>query len=98
MNEERIMSVLLSPHVSEKSALSADKNNQHVFRVISDAKKSEIKQAVEKLFDVKVAEVNTISMKGKRKNFGKRPGKRSDWKKAVVTLESGNDINFGGFS
>ena len=92
------MSVLLSPHVSEKSALSADKNNQHVFRVISDAKKSEIKQAVEKLFDVKVAEVNTISMKGKRKNFGKRPGKRSDWKKAVVTLESGNDINFGGFS
>ncbi len=98
MNEERIMSVLLSPHVSEKSALSADKNNQHVFRVIRDAKKSEIKQAVEKLFDVKVAEVNTISMKGKRKNFGKRPGKRSDWKKAVVTLESGNDINFGGFS
>ena len=92
------MSVLLSPHVSEKSALSADKNNQHVFRVIRDAKKSEIKQAVEKLFDVKVAEVNTISMKGKRKNFGKRPGKRSDWKKAVVTLESGNDINFGGFS
>ncbi len=98
MNEERIMSVLLSPHVSEKSAMSADKNNQHVFRVIRDAKKSEIKQAVEKLFDVKVAEVNTISMKGKRKNFGKRPGKRSDWKKAVVTLESGNDINFGGFS
>ena len=98
MNEERIMSVLLSPHVSEKSALSADKNNQHVFRVMRDAKKSEIKQAVEKLFDVKVAEVNTISMKGKRKNFGKRPGKRSDWKKAVVTLESGNDINFGGFS
>ena len=92
------MSVLLSPHVSEKSALSADKNNQHVFRVMRDAKKSEIKQAVEKLFDVKVAEVNTISMKGKRKNFGKRPGKRSDWKKAVVTLESGNDINFGGFS
>ena len=98
MNEERIMSVLLSPHVSEKSAMSADKNNQHVFRVMRDAKKSEIKQAVEKLFDVKVAEVNTISMKGKRKNFGKRPGKRCDWKKAVVTLESGNDINFGGFS
>ena len=98
MNEERIMTVLLSPHVSEKTATSADKNNQHVFRVIRDAKKSEIKQAVEKLFDVKVAEVNTISMKGKRKRFGGRPGKRPDWKKAVVTLESGSDINLGGFS
>ncbi len=98
MNEERIMAVLLSPHVSEKSALSADKNNQHVFRVLRSAKKNEIKQAVEKLFEVKVAEVNTINMKGKRKNFGRRPGKRSDWKKAIVTLESGNDIDFGGFN
>lgn len=92
------MAVLLSPHVSEKSALSADKNNQHVFRVLRSAKKNEIKQAVEKLFEVKVAEVNTINMKGKRKNFGRRPGKRSDWKKAIVTLESGNDIDFGGFN
>jgi len=92
------MNVLLSPHVSEKTAMSADKHNQHVFRVVRDAKKNEIKQAVEKLFDVKVTEVNTIGMKGKRKRFGRRFGKRSDWKKAVVTLQAGDDINLGGFS
>jgi len=97
MNEERLMTVLLAPHVSEKTALSADKNNQHTFRVIRNAKKTEIKQAVEKLFDVKVAAVNTINMNGKRKRFGQRPGKRSDWKKAIVTLEAGHDIDFGGF-
>ena len=98
MNEERLMSVLLAPHVSEKTATGADKHNQHVFRVIRSAKKSEIKQAVEKLFDVKVAEVNTINMRGKRKMFNRRPGKRADWKKAVVTLEAGSDIDFGGFA
>lgn len=98
VSEERIMTVLLSPHVSEKTATSADRNSQHVFRVIRDAKKHEIKQAVEKLFDVKVTDVNTISMKGKRKNFGGRPGRRAAWKKAVVTLESGSDIDLGGFS
>ncbi|MCY3803753.1 MAG: 50S ribosomal protein L23 [Gammaproteobacteria bacterium] len=98
MNEERLMTVLLGPHVSEKTATGADKNNKHVFRVIRGAKKSEIKQAVEKLFDVKVAEVNTINMQGKRKMFNRRPGKRPDWKKAIVTLEPDNDIDFGGFS
>ena len=97
MNEERLMTVLLAPHVSEKTALNADKNNQHVFRVLPNANKGEIKQAVEKLFEVKVAEVNTINMKGKRKRFGARQGKRSDWKKAIVTLEQGHDIDFGGF-
>ena len=98
MNEERLMTVLLAPHVSEKTAAGSDKHNQHVFRVAKSAKKSEIKQAVEKLFDVKVAEVNTINMQGKRKIFNRRPGKRPDWKKAVVTLEAGSDIDFGGFS
>ncbi|MGI9227795.1 MAG: 50S ribosomal protein L23, partial [Gammaproteobacteria bacterium] len=61
MNQERIMTILLGPHVSEKTAMSADKNNQHVFRVLPNAKKLEIKQAVEKLFEVKVAAVNTIN-------------------------------------
>ncbi len=97
MNEERLMTILLAPHVSEKTALSADTNNQHTFRVLSDAKKIEIKQAVEKLFDVKVAAVNTINMNGKRKRFGRHAGKRADWKKAIVTLEAGHDIDFGGF-
>ena len=97
MNQERIMTVLLGPHISEKTALSADKNNQHVFKVLKSAKKGEIKQAVEKLFEVKVAAVNTINMNGKRKRFGARRGKRPDWKKAIVTLEQGHDIDFGGF-
>ena len=97
MNEEQLMTVLLAPHVSEKTALSADKNSQHVFRVLPSASKNEIKQAVEKLFEVKVAAVNTINMNGKRKRFGQRQGKRSDWKKAIVTLQEGHDIDFGGF-
>lgn len=97
MNEEQLMTVLLAPHVSEKTALSADKNSQHVFRVLPSASKNEIKQAVEKLFEVKVAAVNTINMNGKRKRFGQRHGKRSDWKKAIVTLQEGHDIDFGGF-
>ena len=93
MNQERLMTVLLGPHIS----IAADKNNQHAFKVIPCAKKQEIKKAVEKLFDVKVAAVNTINMKGKCKRFGQRTGKRSDWKKAIVTLEAGHDIDFGGF-
>ncbi len=95
--EERIMTVLLSPHVSEKTAIGADKNNQHIFRVLPNANKHEIKLAVEKLFEVKVEAVNTINIKGKSKRFGKGMGKRSDWKKAIVTLEQGHDIDFGGF-
>lgn len=97
MNQERLMKVLLAPHVSEKTAIVADSNNQHVFRVLPSANKSEIKQAVEKLFEVKVASVNTVNMNGKRKRFGQRQGRRSDWKKAIVTLEPGHDIDFGGF-
>lgn len=97
MNEERLMTVLIAPHVSEKTTLSADKNNQHIFSVLPGAKKNEIKQAVEKMFKVKVSAVNTMNMRGKRKRFGQRQGKRSDWKKAIVTLEQGHDIDFGGF-
>lgn len=97
MNEERLMTVLVAPHVSEKTTMSADKNNQHIFRVLPDARKNEIKRAVEKLFKVKVAAVNTMNMTGKHKRFGRSQGRRSDWKKAIVTLEQGHDIDFGGF-
>ena len=97
MNQERLLTVLLGPHISEKTSIAADKNNQHVFIVIRGAKKEEIKKAVEKLFDVKVAAVNTMNMNGKKKRFGQRAGKRSDWKKAIVTLEAGHDIDLGGF-
>ena len=94
MNQERILQVLLMPHVSEKSTLAADRVSQHVFRVLPDANKLEIKRAVESLFNVKVASVNMVNMKGKRKRFGAVQGKRSAWKKAYVKLMPGYDIDF----
>ena len=96
MNQERILQVLLAPHVSEKSTLAADANGQHVFKVLPGATKTEIKQAVEQLFEVKVAQVRVMNVKGKTKRFGQRDGKRSDWRKAYVTLAEGQDIDFAG--
>ncbi len=96
MNQERVYQVILAPHVSEKTTNAADSGNQVVFRVARDASKSEIRQAVETLFDVKVAGVKTLLMKGKSKGFGRIRGRRSDWKKAYVALEAGQDIDFLG--
>jgi large subunit ribosomal protein L23 len=96
MSQERLMKVLLAPHVSEKSANAADANAQYVFKVVNDANKSEVKQAVEKLFDVEVKNVRVINVKGKVKRFGAAMGRRGDWKKAYVTLKSGQEIDFMG--
>ncbi|HXH02840.1 MAG TPA: 50S ribosomal protein L23 [Candidatus Competibacteraceae bacterium] len=96
MNQERLMKVLLAPHVSEKSTTVADKHNQVTFRVATDATKAEIKGAVELLFNVKVKGVTVVNMKGKVKRFGARYGRRSDWKKAYVSLEAGQEIDFLG--
>lgn len=96
MNDERMMKVLVSPHISEKSARVADSSNQVVFRVLPDACKPEIKRAVEKLFNVEVESVRTASVKGKQKRFQRTPGKRSNWKKAYVRLKPGHDIDFLG--
>lgn len=96
MNQERIFQVLLGPHVSEKSTIVADAVNQVVFRVATDATKSEIQQAIEKLFEVKVSGVRVASVKGKRKGFGRNRGRRSDWKKAYVRLEEGQEIDLLG--
>ncbi len=93
MNQERIFQILITPHISEKSALLGDAANQAVFRVAGDANKAEIKAAVEQLFEVKVADVRTVNMKGKGKRTGFRRGKRSDWKKAYVSLEQGHEID-----
>ena len=93
MNQERIFKVLRAPHISEKAAIVGDASNQHVFRVATDAKKEEIKQAVEQLFNVKVSKVRTVNVKGKVKRQGVRLGKRSDWKKAYVSLEQGHEID-----
>lgn len=94
MNQERIYKVILGPHVSEKAAVAAEESNQAVFRVASDATKPEIKAAVEQLFDVKVQAVRVNNVKGKTKRSRHGMGKRSDWKKAYVRLEQGQDIDF----
>ena len=96
MSTERLTQVLLAPHVSEKTAGLADTQNQHVFKVLPNASKQEIKSAVELLFNVKVAAVRTSTVKGKVKRFGRTMGKRSDWKKAYVRLEAGHDIDMSG--
>ncbi len=93
MNEERIFQVLLSPHISEKAAVLGDSANQAVFRVATNAKKAEIKAAVEQLFSVKVADVRTVNVNGKTKRMGMRQGRRKDWKKAYVSLEQGHEID-----
>jgi len=94
MNQERIYKVLLGPLVSEKATMTAELNNQVVFKVSSDATKPEIKAAVEQLFDVKVAGVQTVNIKGKRKRSKNGMGKRDDVHKAYVTLQEGQDIDF----
>ena len=96
MNQERMHQILLSPHVSEKASLLADEQNQHVFKVLSTATKTEVKEAVEGMFKVKVEKVRILNVKGKSKRFGGRMGKRSDLRKAYVTLMSDNDIDFAG--
>jgi len=95
-SKERLMTVLVAPHVSEKGALAAEKNNQIVFRVLRDSTKPEIKAAVELMFEVKVDSVRVVNVAGKAKRFGGRPGKRSDWKKAYVSLAEGQTIDFAG--
>ena len=96
MNSERLTKVILGPVVTEKATRVAEKHNQVVLKVLSDANKSEIKQAVEMLFEAKVESVTTSNVKGKTKRTGQTMGKRSDWKKAYVTLAEGSDINFVG--
>ncbi len=96
MNQERLYQVIKAPHVSEKSARLGDNGNFVVFRVLPDATRAEIRAAVETLFDVKVRDVKTALVKGKVKRFGRMTGKRSDWKKAYVALEPGQDIDFAG--
>lgn len=94
MNQERIFKVLLGPHVSEKATNLAETNGQIVFKVDTTATKLEIKKAVEQLFNVKVDRVTTLNVKGKTKRTVRGLGKRNDWKKAYVSLEAGQDIDF----
>ena len=94
MNQERLTQVILAPVVSEKSTLVADKYEQVVFKVATDATKPVVKAAVELLFNVKVDSVQILNVKGKVKRFGRFTGRRSDWKKAYVSLTPGQEIDF----
>ena len=94
MNQQRLMQVLLAPQISEKATYVADKNEQVVFRVASDATKPEIKAAVELLFKVGVESVQIANVKGKQKKFGRFMGARKNSKKADVCLNPGQEINF----
>ncbi len=93
-SQARLMQVLLAPQVSEKATYVADKNNQVIFKVASNATKPEVKAAVELLFKVGVKSVQIANVKGKVKRFGRMTGRRGDWKKAFVCLNPGQEINF----
>lgn len=96
MSKNRLYEVLLSPRVTEKTSLVGESSNQYVFRVAPDANKTEIKDAVEALFEVNVESVRVVNVKGKNKSFKMRPGKRSNWKKAYVRVQEGQALDFLG--
>jgi large subunit ribosomal protein L23 len=94
MNKEKLFKILLSPSITEKSnALMAGR--KYVFRVMSNATKPEVAEAVKTLFKVEVEKVGVCNCKGKKRKFGRFEGCRKDWKKAYVTLKDGYAINLG---
>ncbi len=95
-HQQRLMSVIVGPHVSEKTTALAETSNQVVFKVRPDATKKEIKQAVELLFEVKVGNVTVANSQGKLKRHGQTKGRLASWKKAYVRLAPGSNIDFMG--
>ncbi len=91
LHNEKLMTVIRGPHLSEKSHVSAE-NNQVVLKVRTDATKKDVRQAVELLFDVKVDGVQVVNVRGKNKRFQQTKGKRPDWKKAYVRLAEGSSV------
>jgi large subunit ribosomal protein L23 len=94
MNREQLMSVLIAPHVTEKSSLAMQNHNQYTFKVRRDATKTDIRKAVELMFDVKVSGVQVVNEAGKARRFGRMIGRTQDWKKAYVSLASGQSIDY----
>jgi large subunit ribosomal protein L23 len=94
MSGKDIHSILRRPLVTEKTTFLKEDNNQVAFQVRRDANKIEIRKAVEKLLGVQVTAVNTLVNRGKSKRVGKSNGRRSNWKKAIVTLQPGEDVEF----
>jgi large subunit ribosomal protein L23 len=94
MNREQLMSVLIAPHVTEKTSLAMQNHNQYTFRVRRDATKTDIRKAIELMFDVKVAGVQVVNETGKTRRFGRTLGRTQDWKKAYVSLAAGQTIDY----
>jgi large subunit ribosomal protein L23 len=94
VNREQLMSVLIAPHVTEKTSLAMQNHNQYTFRVRRDATKTDIKKAVELMFEVKVAGVQVVNEPGKSRRFGGHAGHTQDWKKAYVSLAAGQAIDY----
>jgi large subunit ribosomal protein L23 len=94
VNREQLMAVLIAPHVTEKTSLAMQNHNQYTFRVRRDATKTDIKKAVELMFEVKVAGVQVVNEPGKARRFGRHAGRTQDWKKAYVSLAEGQAIDY----
>jgi large subunit ribosomal protein L23 len=94
MNRERLYTVLLEPHFSEKVSILGDQSNQYGFKVATDATKEEIKEAVEELFNVSVERVSTMNVKGKAKRTARGVSRAKNWKKAYVRVAQGQEIDF----
>lgn len=94
MKREQLMNVLIAPHVTEKTATAMQNNNQYTFRVQRNATKTDIKAAVELMFEVKVKGVQVVNERGKSRRFGKITGRTQDWKKAYVSLVQGQSIDY----
>ena len=95
-DEGRLAQVIVAPIISEKATKVGEKRNQVLFKVLRDATKPEIKAAVELMFKVQVADVNTLNQRGKVKRFGRTMGRRDNVKKAYVSLKPGQELNFSG--
>lgn len=96
MSRQRLMQLILEPRITEKTTFIGEKYNQFVFKVAKDATKPDIKKSIKLLFDVDVISVQISNIRGKRKVFKQRSGKRQDFKKAYVKLAPGSDIDFSG--
>ena len=94
MNREELMTVLIAPHVTEKTSLAMQNHNQYTFRVRRDATKVDVKKAVQLMFDVQVRAVQIVNEPGKTRRFGGRIGRTQDSKKAYVSLAQGQTIDY----
>jgi large subunit ribosomal protein L23 len=91
---ERLITLLQAPHITEKTAQALQLHNQYTFKVRRDATRIEVRQAVELMFGVKVANVNIVNEPGKERRFGRHIGRTQDWKKAYVRLADGQSIDY----